>query len=137
MAYVKWENEFSVGVAGIDEQHKKIIEIINRMFKMYEDKDVKDFVLEDILKELTDYANNHFGVEEKYFKEFNYPKAEGHIALHNTYRDKIVQLKIKYLDNRKDEVFFELFNYLHDWWLWHINNADKEYTQCFNEHGLK
>jgi len=136
MAYIKWEDSFSVGVKEIDEQHQKIIEIINRLEQMYENKDFKDFVLEDTLKELSEYANYHFETEEKYFQKFAYEKTESHVAMHNNYRDKIGELKIKYLEEKKQEVFFELSNYLHDWWLWHINNADKEYVECFQNNGL-
>ncbi|MFA5163304.1 MAG: bacteriohemerythrin [Patescibacteria group bacterium] len=136
MPYIKWEDSFSVGVHEIDEQHQKIIEIINRLSQMYEKKEVQDFVLEDIIKELSDYADYHFATEEKYFKKFAYEKTEGHIAMHNNYRDKIGELRVKYLADKKEDVFFELTNYLHDWWLWHINNADKEYTECFQNNGL-
>ena len=93
--------------------------------------------LGSILQELTDYADYHFATEEKYFKLFHYPESAGHIEIHHKYRDKIEQFKKDFAAAKTEEVFFNLNNFLQDWWVWHINNMDREYVPLFKEHGLK
>ncbi|HTX86578.1 MAG TPA: hemerythrin domain-containing protein, partial [Candidatus Nanoarchaeia archaeon] len=79
MPEIKWEDKFSVGVKELDEQHKKIIEIINRLTAMDSAADFSGEEILKILRELNDYAHYHFTNEEIYFREFDYPKAESHI----------------------------------------------------------
>lgn len=136
MDFINWQADFSVGVQEIDEQHQKIVAIINRLYAMFAAKKIEASELEEIFQELTDYADYHFQTEEKHFTEFNYDKAAPHIEMHNIYRDKIEKLKIKFANDKSSETFFQITDFLREWWVWHINHTDKEYTACFNEHGL-
>lgn len=134
MPLINWDQSCSVEVKEIDAQHQKMFGIINRLYDlMQENKDAQN--LPQVFQELTDYANYHFSTEEKYFKEFNYEKQDAHIAAHKTYTEKIAQL-IKDYPNKKDTTSFELINFLENWWLDHINGMDKQYTECFHNHGL-
>ena len=137
MATINWTKEFSVGVKELDEQHQKLIAIINQLFTLYSEKKFKDVDVDPIFKQLLDYADYHFGTEEHYFNLYNYEKKEPHIAMHNAYRQKIKDLKDEYDANNSEKTLFAINNFLNDWWIWHINNADKEYTAYFNANGLK
>lgn len=137
MAKINWTKEYSVGVQELDEQHQKLIAIINQLFALYSEKKFKDVDVEPIFKQLLDYADYHFSTEEHYFALYNYDKKEPHIAMHNAYRQKIKDLKDEYDANNSETTLFAINNFLNDWWIWHINNADKEYTAYFNANGLK
>jgi hemerythrin-like metal-binding protein len=136
MELMTWQKEYELGIEEIDNQHKKIVEIINRLFPMSLELTDEE-VLKVILTELTDYADYHFATEEKYFKLFNYPEAAGHIEVHNKYRNKIEEFKKEFAAAKTEEVFFNLNNFLKDWWIQHINHLDREYVPLFKEQGLK
>lgn len=136
MALITWNDEYSVQVAELDSQHQTIINLINKLQSLYEEKKFSGADASPILKELSDYADSHFNTEEYYFKLYNYEKKEGHIAMHEAYRHKIEEFKKKYQEEQSGKVFFEINNFLHEWWIWHINNADKEYSAYFNQNGL-
>ena len=90
-----------------------------------------------IFKELIDYADQHLNAEEYYFNLYNYPKKEQHVALHDAYRQKISELELEYKKESSKKTLFAINNFLNDWWVWHINNVDKEYTTYLNANGLK
>ncbi|MFA6194122.1 MAG: bacteriohemerythrin [Patescibacteria group bacterium] len=137
MAIINWIEEYSVGVKELDEQHQKLIAIINELFTLYSEKKFKNVDVEPIFKQLLDYADYHFSTEEHYFTLYNYEKEEAHIAMHNIYRQKIQDLKNEYDADNNEKTLFAINSFLNNWWIWHINNADKEYTAYFNANGLK
>jgi hemerythrin len=103
---------------------------------MVENKNFNDAAVSNILTELVDYADYHFTTEERYFREFDYDKTESHVETHNDYRERVKEMKEDYEAGKKDEVLADLSDFLNGWWTWHINHSDKEYTQCFHDHGL-
>lgn len=129
-----WDESYSVGVEEIDKQHQKMLEIINRLYGLLAKFDVAG-ELSGVINEIMEYADYHFSTEEKYFKDFNYEETEEHIRLHNEYRKKVNDF---FSDYKKGSLAlsFDVLDYLEDWWLGHIHNIDKRYTQCFHEHGL-
>lgn len=138
MPFITWQESYALGISEIDSQHQKIVELINRLFQIFSEHKIEDEKgLEAILQELTDYANYHFSTEEKYFSLFSYPQAAGHIAMHNQYRTKIDEFKTKFATEKTETIFFNLTNFLQDWWIWHINNLDREYVPLFQEKGVK
>jgi hemerythrin len=132
---LKWESIYSVNVKELDEQHKKMFEIINRVYGLTE-KSLGDQESSEIIKELKEYGNNHLDTEEKYFKKFNYPEMDSHIAQHNDYKKRILEMENSLKDLEGKEAYKELSNFLQDWWLGHIQNVDQEYSDFFNQNGL-
>ena len=77
MALVTWNDSLSVNVAEIDQQHRKLIAMINELndaMKIGKGKDV----LGGIVNSLISYTATHFKTEEKYFAQFGYPDTEDH-----------------------------------------------------------
>ena len=134
-----WSQEYSVGVAEIDEQHQEFFNIINNLLAAAE---VDSVSTEKLLMEiglLGDYANYHLGTEEGIFAELNYDGASEHIAIHNLFRVKVKELidRARAEEVDRQETIKEAANFAGDWLLNHILVVDKQYSKCFNEHGLK
>lgn len=134
---IHWKKDYSVGVEELDKQHQRLISLINKLFLLYKDNKFDSVDVNRIFKDLTDYADEHFSTEEYYFKLYGYEKEKQHIELHNNYRKKVEELKKSHEDNNSSETLFAISNFLQDWWIWHINHADKDYTDYFHANGLK
>jgi hemerythrin len=131
---IVWNEEYSVGVKEIDDQHKHFVMILDNLTKtFYSGGD--ELELEEVFKELMLYAGFHFSTEEKYFREFKYEGADEHIKEH---RRIIFELEKMEKENEKDHLqrTIELVDFLEDWLVIHLSDMDKKYTKCFNDHGL-
>ncbi len=82
--FVEWDESFSVGVKEIDEQHKKLISILNTLYHAMSRGKGKE-ILTHIIEELKNYAVYHFSTEEEYMKKFNCKIYKEHKALHDEF----------------------------------------------------
>ena len=132
MSLITWGAEFTLGISEIDEQHQKMVAIINKLHDFFENKHHEEQAkINQVIKEMADYAIYHFQTEEKYFELFGYEKASAHIEIHNQYRAKIEDWRQRYETTPDKSIYFEISSFLQDWWTWHINNTDREYVPFF------
>lgn len=134
MPKIEWKNSFSVDIEEIDNQHKELIRIINELVDSLSHNSDSES-MRGISKELIDYSEVHFGLEEKYMKQFNYEHYEGHVSEHKYFKEHLDDLITKYPLN-SDKTKIDLLNFLKDWLLNHIMDVDKEYVSCFKSNGL-
>ena len=134
MALANWREEFSVNIAGIDQQHKKLFDYINEVHEAMRTKRTNE-ELGQILGKLTKYTEEHFRNEEKYFDQYDYPKAKMHIVEHQVFIDKVRDFKV---DFKKGKLLLSLtiINFLKDWLINHIKGTDKAYSAFLNEKGI-
>jgi len=133
MALIKWDGSLSVNVAEIDEQHKKLIGMINVFYDNIRDK--KEDALGTLLNSLIDYTKYHFSTEEQYMDKFNYQNTDSHKKAHRLFTEKVLDVK-KRFDSGQIVLTFEITNYLKDWIVDHVMRTDKRYARCFNDNGL-
>lgn len=131
----KWKEEYSVQIRQIDDQHKKLVELIKRLYKAINEGNTEE-KLEKILSELVEYSQYHFDTEESYFRKFDFDGADDHIKEHHKFEDKVATFNKKF-KNHEAEISFELVDFLEDWLLDHLVVMDQKYVKCFKEHGLK
>ena len=82
-----WQERFNMGVDFIDDEHKKLFGILNRMF-MYEDHEVKgQWACREGIKYFKDHALQHFVDEEVYMASINYEGIEMHKRIHKNFRE--------------------------------------------------
>lgn len=86
-ARVVWRDEFSVGVASIDHEHREMVALINEIFIRIEagDKDT----LSDELGEIHAGISAHFALEEQIMREHGYDQYQDHKADHERLLDDI------------------------------------------------
>ena len=136
---LEWKEEYSVKVKEIDEQHKKLFTLLNETDETIHNGEKKEIFI-GILNRLSEYAKYHFETEEKYFDKFNYPDSKEHKESHDQYEGKIQEFENKIQELAEEELldfYYEILDFLEDWWVGHILYEDMRYSQFFNEHGLK
>jgi len=133
---IEWsDEELSVGVQEIDEQHKILVELINRMYKAIITRNDKD-ELAAILNELAQYTVIHFAVEESLMRIFDYPDYEDHKQHHHELTQQVVELQTK-VKAGESKISMEVLNFLRHWLTHHIQGEDKRYGPFLLERGLK
>lgn len=135
MTLMDWNDSFTVNIQEIDNQHKRLIDLINQVYKgmmMQEGKEA----LGKALESLVDYTKTHFGYEERMFKQHGYPDTQAHIAKHEKLVGQVMDFYNKFQSGKAD-VDNELLKFLKDWLVSHIMGTDKEYSAFFNSKGIE
>lgn len=127
MSLIEWNNSlYSVKVDQFDNDHKKLVDIINDLHSAMLKGQGKE-KLNEILAELQAYTQYHFDAEEKKMTEVNFPGLQEHKKQHNELVVKLSEL-IQDYKNGKREVSIETFRFLKEWLFNHIQVVDKQYT---------
>jgi hemerythrin len=134
--FVEWSNELSVGIEEIDEQHKILVNLINRLFDETIVHQAKSSVTEEILHELVEYTVIHFAVEESLFRIFHYPGTEAHTRHHDELKAQVLDLQKK-IKLREATLNTEILIFLKKWLEHHILHEDKLYGPFFLSQGVK
>ncbi|RXJ82844.1 GGDEF domain-containing protein [Arcobacter cloacae] len=118
-----WNNNFETGIDEIDEQHKKLIELLNNLANLLTQEE--NFQIETAFSELAKYAEYHFKSEEavwkKYLKDSDLVVA--HEKSHDSFLPKVLEIRNK-CDNLQDTIE-EIVLFLIRWLAFHIIDEDK------------
>lgn len=131
MKLFEWTSKISVGINTIDDQHKKLISLINDVSDAMKARKTKE-VIGGILQELQDYTVYHFGNEERAFDKYQYPNREEHKKAHQTYVDKIGEL-IERNNAGEIGISISVLDFLMDWITNHIMQTDMQYVPFFED----
>lgn len=135
MALIAWSNMLSTGVSEQDNQHKKLIDLINQLNDaMMANKGQE--VLGKVLSELVNYTVYHFGYEEKLMAAHHFEETVAHKAEHAKFVQTAGELKKKF-DAGNAKITNEIMNFLRDWLTSHIMKTDKKLGQALNKAGVK
>lgn len=135
MEKIVWDEGFSVGVRDLDEQHKRIITIVNTLIDM-KDAEVDSEIISDTLTKMTQYAGDHFKAEEEYMLNYEYPEYSSQKKQHQEFKKKTVDFCVGTMVH-KITIPTEMFAYLKSWWTNHILKEDMKYKEFFHARGLK
>ena len=134
-ATFRWTEKYSVNIAALDNQHKRLFAIINELNQALANGEGKA-ATDSVLRKLVDYAKAHFVAEEELLAEHKFPEAASHRVEH----DKFTQSMAKFrADHRagKPGVPVSLILFLQDWLKEHILVSDKAYTSFLNARGVR
>ena len=133
MNIIKWEKSFETGFDVIDFQHKIILSRGNELIEGVENGKSK-IMIDLILKDLIDYLFEHFTFEEQMFSSIVYYKdMDKHLQEHQYFRDKLVVITNKFLNNEKD-ISEEIMIFFNEWTETHILKTDKIFSKELKKH---
>jgi len=131
----EWNDAFSVGITKIDDQHKHLFEIGERINEL-----MTDFAGQDRFDEITmaiddlvSYTVFHFGTEEELFEKYGYPETKEHKLEHQKFIDYIHGLDLSHIDENQETSVKELLKFVALWIFKHINNTDFKYRDFLIE----
>ena len=133
--YLKWKAEYCTGIDSIDQQHKKLVNLINQLQTAVDYSTGSEFE-RDALDDLVNYTVTHFGYEEKLMKENGYPDYEPHKAEHEKLIKQVETVLSDYRQN-PDQAMQHAHDFLSDWLINHINGTDMEYSSFLIGQGVK
>ncbi len=88
MTDFEWKPEYALGHFQIDDEHRKLFRLANKMLLISSAR-ATDQDIRAAIKTLSDYTKIHFRNEENLMKSINYPKLEEHRAAHERIIDQI------------------------------------------------
>jgi len=135
MALLAWsELKYGVKIKDVDEQHQKLIGILNELHEATNVGHGRD-VIQQIISELESYTKYHFGLEEKLMTANHYPDFNEHKKKHDFFTGHVEELR-KGLDTGQKDLTIDALTFLRDWVDEHITGTDKEYTEHLNKKGV-
>lgn len=127
---VEWQDDYSLELPEIDDQHKALFDLINRLWDALVRRAGKDEVAA-IISELESYTQTHFTAEETLMRLAGYPRLAEHQASHAEFMKLIAREKEKVAAGARLDM--EMINFLTDWLAKHIKVADKDYARFYVE----
>ena len=134
-ATFRWTEKYSVNIAALDNQHKRLFAIINELNQALANGEGKA-ATDSVLWKLVDYAKAHFAAEEALLAEYKFPETASHRAEHDSFTQSIAKFRE---DDRagKPGVPVSLMLFLQDWLKEHILVNDKAYASFLNARGVR
>ena len=120
-----WDKKLETGIEVIDAQHQRIVEYINdlEIAKMKLDKKM----VNDIIEQLIDYTQSHFGFEEEMLEEAGYKFLKPHKKVHELFIKRVTEFTMRAA--KGEDIADELHSMLAKWLLNHIANEDRDYSE--------
>lgn len=120
-------SKYLVGVASIDEEHKRLFEIIAEANEILHNDFLYDKYdqIAGVLENLLEYTKVHFADEEEYMESINYEGLEAQKKAHSKFIEKIENINLEDVDDNQDEYLNGILNFLLDWLANHILKVDK------------
>lgn len=125
MLNYSWSDDYSVGNSVLDDHHKNLLNLFNDAYKLITTDAGSEQTIK-LISELRVYAIFHFSEEEKLMAKANYPNLDEHIKAHKTFVDEVDKFK-QALSGNTAELNEEIFIFLSNWLINHIQKIDKQY----------
>ena len=134
MPIVTWCDTYSVNVGEIDEQHKKLLDLVNKLHAAVESRAEKDELIV-LLGDLLEFTRIHFSTEEKLMKRHDFPEFKKHHKEHKLLLRYLVDL-VDAVSGGKKLRFYSDYDVSTDWALIHISACDKSLGAFLNSKGV-
>ncbi len=122
MTLITWKDEFNIGIASVDHEHRMLIASINDLHEQMQRPMTRDAVIA-FLGELHARISAHFALEEREMRERHYADLAGHKRDHERLLDEIRDI----MDAYEDDSHFDkagLAQRLVDWFSVHFRTHD-------------
>lgn len=130
MAFLEWQDSFSVKVPELDQQHRRLVELINRLHDVLK-AGGDPAMAQSVVNDLVGYTRHHFSREEKMMDTCGYPEAEEHKRKHRAMEGQVIVFQ-KQMATGGITVQLRLMNFLKDWLQKHILETDMRYSEALS-----
>ena len=119
------------GIKEIDDQHRELVDRINKVIKMGEAGKSKEET-EETLNFLAEYVLKHFSTEDDYMNKCSYPVCYLHQGQHSNFVEKFLELRDRYENSGYSiELSTELNTYMVSWVVNHVTTSDAAFGKYY------
>jgi hemerythrin len=136
MPLIEWNENLSVGVPSVDEQHKRLVGMLNELYDAIQTGQ-SQVVLGKVLKGLADYVVYHFQYEESLFAQTGYRAAAEHKKEHDDLTRLLHEERQKYEQGATPALSEEVLNFMRRWLFIHITGSDRKFGPYLISMGIK
>jgi hemerythrin len=129
---IVWDSKYSVGVEGVDAQHRQRFAIMNRTADIYESGSQE---LLPVLQDLVQYVSEHFHAEDMLMMKARYFALQDHRKEHDQFVDKLQEFLADYR-RQDDQLTYRMLTYIRDWLLSHTQQVDMKYADFLKRSGM-
>lgn len=133
---MQWNETLSVGVKTLDDDHKKLVDMINELVDGITSNRRQE-ALSQIFDKLIHYTRFHFCREEEYFARTGYSAANHHANEHRELIRQVTDLQTRFKSGGASLLSLEVMKFLTGWLTHHIMVEDKNYRVHLNAHGIR
>ena len=119
-----WESKLDTGIDVIDHQHRRIVDYINDLEIAKAMGDKKKVT--DVIEQLIDYTQSHFGFEESMMEEAGYKFLKPHKKVHELFIKRVTDFTMRAA--KGEDIADELHSMLAKWLINHIASEDRDYS---------
>ena len=134
MALVAWSESYTVSVRRFDEQHKKLMAMVNRLDDAMMAR--KGMLLQaDVLTSLAAFIQTHFSDEERLMRHYVFPGFVQHKKAHD---QMLAQVRVfqRNTETGENAVTRGVMVFFKDWLVQHIREEDIKYGPFMNGKGI-
>lgn len=135
-----WKKEFELGIKSIDEQHKCLLDLgnrINALLVNHDDDDDNYDEIYEVIEELRAYTVYHFNTEEELFLKYNYPEYHAHKKEHDDFVAFLRSVNPEDIDENQKGFLKKLLAQIVQWVFKHIITTDYMYKDYLLRLGMK
>ena len=88
MQQIQWQDRFNIGVEIVDQAHRRLFSIVQKITELYVEKHESKFACMEGIKYFRAYAVQHFAEEEAYMRQIGYPGYPSHKWHHDKMRQE-------------------------------------------------
>lgn len=131
MSIIQWTEDMSVGVERLDEHHRRLIDLTNRLGAAIASGDTER-TTGSVLGELIRYVYYHFGEEERLMELAGYADLPGHRDHHRAMAEHVRGLEARFESDPAAVATADLHSFLADWLVNHIRSEDLLYRPALS-----
>jgi hemerythrin-like metal-binding protein len=123
---IPWFDYYNIGIESIDEQHRELFRMFNRVCDAVWDGQGRESV-QDFLNFLAEYAQTHFSNEEFLMQRNSFPGYETHKLAHDALVAEVSAFLAKYAtEDIASAHVVKVITALGEWTRNHIRSVDRE-----------
>lgn len=135
MAFIDWDEHMAVGITEIDEQHKRLLDLINELHDVCTSECGGNTVAR-AADAFTQYTRRHFAIEEQYMDSYGYPEKELHLEQHMECSLKALDFFGDHLEGINPNLGKDMLEYFKKWLLNHILKTDRRLGEFLRGEGM-
>lgn len=132
---LRWTPALQLGIAEIDTQHARLIELIDRL-RLATVAGSAEMAALGVLAELVDYTQYHFATEWRYMQQHGYADSPAHQREHDAMTDRVGGF-VDQFTNGTTTLPTDLLAFLEGWLARHINGTDRLLCEYLKSKGVQ